>query len=343
MSSFIYTNIQQLIMCSALPMLKNSAKSRHGSIANFEQTTSDLGYLAAQNIIQTENINPDTIGALVFLTKTPDYRGPATAMVLQNRLQISQDCIVFDSPTGNGGYESALNLGATLLGSTAKEHALVVFGDTISKQIDAADMETLNFQDGATAVLLKRGNTAQPVVMTTLNLSAYWSSFMVPSGGFRNQELFFKALKNKRVGQVEEHVHLDFSLLIKAIKPEFNLLKEKINNFIDRDSDSKPFIFINLIAPTIEKELASFLSTSIDVEAVYLSTDSLPQTMASTIPLMVEKIASKNKNKAFQAISVSVGEGLALNLSSVFINNNMVLKPIFSDAHYANGFVTHEM
>ena len=127
MRAFTYHHIHKLTVCTALPKPKNLNNDVLKSIAVFEQTPADLGFLAAQKIIQANGIDPKDIGALVFLTKTPDYRGPATAMVLQNRLGISKDCIVYDAPTGNGGFENAINLGATLLSAINQNHTLVVF------------------------------------------------------------------------------------------------------------------------------------------------------------------------------------------------------------------------
>lgn len=342
MINFIYNDVQDITMCTALPAQKKGEVGALKSIAIFEQTTADLGFLASQKIIQKKNIDPNEIGALIFLTKTPDYRGPATAMVLQNRLQIPHDCIVYDSITGNGGFESAINLGSSLLNASNKKYNLIVLGDTVSKQLNDEDTSQLNFQDGATALLLHKGESSFPVSMSTTTLSKQWSSFMVPSGGFRNNESFFKNLTSKRVDQLADHLHIDYSRIFKALKPELTAIKEKVTDLMHKYTSNFK-ILINLLHPALEQELASLFRSESFSNNIYLSTEYLPQTMASTIPILIEKIAFEEKQTPFQVISISIGEGLAINIGSIEVRESTVLESIYSDEYYSNGFVTHEM
>lgn len=343
MRNFSYNSIEEITMCTALPTPKSDEVGLMKSIASFEQTASDLGFLASQNIMQSKSIDPNEIGALVFLSKTPDYRGPATAMVLQNRLGIPQDCIIYDSPTGNGGFESALNLGASLLNSLPKEYALVVFGDTISKQLSDVDIRLLNFQDGATAILLKKGKASFPVVMSTMALSKSWPYFMVPSGGFRNNESFFENLKHKRDQQLVDHLHIDSLEIIASLRPELVLIKDKVVSLIDKKYVSSVVVLINLLEPRLEQELALLFQTDNFSSKIYLSSNYFPQTMASTVPLMIEMVALKKKQIPFQALSISMGEGISVNIGSTVVQESTILQSLFSDTHYTNGFVTHDM
>jgi 3-oxoacyl-[acyl-carrier-protein] synthase-3 len=342
MRNFTYNEIEALTICTALPIQKKTANNLK-SIALFEQTTSDLGFLASQKIIETKNIDLNEIGALILFTKTPDYRGPATAMVLQNRLNIPEDCIVYDSPVGNGGFENAINLGASLLTSISKKYVLIVFGDTVSKQLSDEDVDQLFFQDGCTAILIQKGKNRFPISMATITLSKDWSSFMVPSGGFRNSASFFKNLRAKRDNQLDRHVHLDYSKISVALQPDFLSIRNKVNNLIFQEYSANFILLINLIDPGIEKEFALLFQDETYSEAIYLSSAYFVQTMASTLPLMIEKIAFDKRRYPLQVISISLGEGLCINVSSVEIQNTSILKSIYSDDYYNNGFITHEM
>ncbi len=342
MVAFKYNHIKELTLCTALPSQKKGNDTLK-SIAVFEQTTADLGFLAAQKIIQKKGIAPIEIGAVVFLTKTPDYRGPATAMVLQNRLEISKDCIVYDSPTGNLGFESGINIGASLLKSIAQNFTLVVFGDTISKQLPDKDILELPFQDGATAVLLEKGVNTSTVSMFSLALSENWRSFMVPSGGFRKNNMFFSQLSSKKEYQTAEHLHLDTLKIQDAILPELSVVKNSLSNLISELQKPNILIIVNLLTPALEKQLETLLKTEAYGKDVYLSSDHIPQTMAATVPLMIERLVPEKKNSPLTIISVSLGEGLSLNICSIEISDTSVLETISSDEFYENGFVTHEM
>jgi 3-oxoacyl-[acyl-carrier-protein] synthase-3 len=343
MRNFTYNEIEALTICTAFPTQKSTANNSLKSIAVLEQTTADLGFLASQVIIESKKIDISEIGVLILFTKTPDYRGPATAMVLQNRLKIPQDCIVYDSSVGNGGFENAVNLGASVLSSINKKYALVVFGDTVSKQLSDEDVDQLFFQDGATAILIQKGKNCFPISMSTMTLSNEWSSFMVPSGGFRNSAVFFKNLHSKRNNQLDQHLHIDYSKINIVLQPEFDAIKNKVNDLIQKESASNFIILINLIEPAIEKKLALFFQSETYSDDIYISSDYLIQTMASTIPIMLEKIALDNKKYPLQVISISLGEGLCINMTSITIQKDTVLESIYSDAYYNNGFVTQEM
>ena len=342
MVAFKYNHIKELTLCTVLPSQKKGS-DRLKSIAVFEQTTADLGFLAAQKIIQKKGITPSEIGALVFLTKTPDYRGPATAMVLQNRLEIAKDCIVYDSPTGNLGFENGMNLGASLLKSITQRFALVVFGDTISKQLSVEDILELPFQDGATAVLLEKGINTSTVSMFSLTLSENWSSFMIPSGGFRKNDMFFNQLSSKKDQQTAEHLHLDTLKIKDAILPELTIVKNTLSNLISELQKPNVSIIVNLFMPELEKQFQSLLKTEAYGQDVYLSSEHIPQTMAATVPLLLERVITEKKSFPQQIVSVSLGEGLCVNVSNFEVSESSVLETIGSDEFYENGFVTHEM
>lgn len=342
MIAFNYNHIKDLTICTTLPFQKKGLKNKK-SIAVFEQTTSDLAYLAAKNIIINKEIETKEIGALVFLTKTPDYRGPATAMVIQKRLGIDQDCIVYDSPTGNSGFENGINLCASLLKSITQNFALVVFGDTISKQLSEKDIIESSFQDGATAVLLEKGETTKTVSLYSLALSKSWSSFMIPSGGFRKNDDFFNKLNSKKGHQYKDHLHIDFTNIKNTIFPEISILKNKISNIIYENDKSARAIIVNLLKPELENQLYSLFKNEAYLKDVYLSTKYFPQTMASTVPLMIEMVALENKKFPLHILSISLGEGLCLNISSLVVSENSVLETQNSDEFYENGYVTHEM
>lgn len=342
MIAFKYSHIKELTLCTALPSQKKG-NDKLKSISVFEQTTADLGFLAAQNIIQKKDISPNEIGALVFLTKTPDYRGPATAMVLQNRLEIPKDCIVYDSPTGNLGFESGINLGASLLKSISQSFALVIFGDTISKQLSDENLLQLPFQDGATAIILEKGVNTSIVSVFSLTLSQKWSSFMIPSGGFRKNNMFFNQLSSKKEHQTAEHLHLDTLKVQDAIFPELSIVKNTLNNLISELQKSSISIIVNLLTPALEKQFQTLLKSEAYAQDIYLSSEHITQTMSATVPLMIEKLVAKNNFFPSTILSVSIGEGLSLSICRINISDTSVLKTIESDEFYDNGFVTHEI
>ena len=57
--------------------------------ANENTCSSDLCFAAAEKLIAGINIDRDEIDLLIFISQTPDYRMPATSVLLQQRLGLS--------------------------------------------------------------------------------------------------------------------------------------------------------------------------------------------------------------------------------------------------------------
>ena len=81
-------------------------------ISDESTTTADLCVVAAEKIFS--DIDRKSIGALVFVTQTPDYILPATSHVLQDRLGLRKDVICLDINEGCSGYVTGVFVSAML-------------------------------------------------------------------------------------------------------------------------------------------------------------------------------------------------------------------------------------
>lgn len=118
---------------------------------------SDLCYKAALRLMEDNNIDPNSIDVLLFMSQTSDYRIPATAPSLQYRLGLSNDTLCLDLTLGCSGYVFAL--------STAYAYAnmglrvLLLDGETFSKIVNIRDkVDWPLYGDGATATLVEKGD-----------------------------------------------------------------------------------------------------------------------------------------------------------------------------------------
>ena len=68
--------------------------------ADADTCSSDLCFAAAERLIEDNGINKEEIDLLVFISQTPDYRMPATSVILQDRLKLSHSCVAFDISLG---------------------------------------------------------------------------------------------------------------------------------------------------------------------------------------------------------------------------------------------------
>lgn len=124
-----------------------------------KQTPSDFCVAAAEEMLNKKKINRDEIGVLVYVTQSPDYRSPATACVMQQRLGLSMDCVAFDLIMGCSGFVTGLNAISGLLVGSAKNKALLLCGDLTGQDMNRdsiSDSDYYLFGDAGAAVLLEK-------------------------------------------------------------------------------------------------------------------------------------------------------------------------------------------
>lgn len=132
------------------------------------QTASDLGFAAAECLLNEKRINREEIGAIVNVTEFPDYVAPSTAFVLHKRLRLPQSCIAFDVNLGCTGYVYGLHIACSLLQAAQQKYVLLIVGD-VPKNNDFTGREKpdhgylMMFGDAGTATLLEKSNEGEGI------------------------------------------------------------------------------------------------------------------------------------------------------------------------------------
>jgi len=146
---------------------------------------SDLGEAAAINLIDMMKLDRDAIDTLIVATTSHDYRGPATACIIQGRLGLSQDCTCYDQAgLGCTAYVHALLQAHALIESRAAEHVLVIAGDLTSTHSDSRNRNVnMLFGDAAVATLVEHAEEEKCSWFTTGTNGVKWKSIVCPAGG----------------------------------------------------------------------------------------------------------------------------------------------------------------
>jgi 3-oxoacyl-[acyl-carrier-protein] synthase III len=131
---------------------------RERRIAADGETTSDMGIKAAQAALAAAGVDAQSIDLVVLATSTPDNTFPASAVVIQAGLGITQGA-AFDLQAVCSGFVFSLATVDSLLRTGAFKRALVIGSETFSRLLDWTDRTTcVLFGDGAGAVVVE----AQP-------------------------------------------------------------------------------------------------------------------------------------------------------------------------------------
>lgn len=120
------------------------------------QTTGDLAVAAAQQAIETADIDPALIDMVIIGTSTPDAVFPSTASLIQQRLGIAPQAVAMDVAAACTGFVYALSVADRFIRTGGATRALVIGSETFSRILDWQDRSTcILFGDGAGAVLLE--------------------------------------------------------------------------------------------------------------------------------------------------------------------------------------------
>lgn len=144
-SSYLDTNDEWIVSRTGI---KERRILRNGA-------TSDLAYGALKDLIETSNLNPEEIDAIIVATVTPDMLFPATACLVQERIG-AKNAWGFDLSAACSGFLFAVQTGASLVASGAYKKVVVIGADKMSSIVDYSDRNNcILFGDAAGAILLE--------------------------------------------------------------------------------------------------------------------------------------------------------------------------------------------
>ena len=156
-------------------------------IAESEVCASDLCFKAAQQLLNDNAIDPQSIDVLIFVSQTSDYHQPATAAILQHKLGLSKNTLAFDINLACSGYVYGLSTAYAYAQNEGVNRVLLLVGETMSKIVSRYDkVNTPLFGDAGTATLIEKGEQFGKSVFSLHTDGKGAKVMMIPDGGFRN-------------------------------------------------------------------------------------------------------------------------------------------------------------
>nr|WP_228350596.1 ketoacyl-ACP synthase III [Rhodocaloribacter litoris] len=144
--------------------LRTQRNIRERRYAGDRQTTSDLVVEAARAALAEAGMTPEDLALIIVATDTPDYLSPATATVVQHKLE-ARRAGTFDVNAACAGFVTALDIGRRFV-EDGVGPVLVAGGYLMSRFLDFSqrNIATL-FADGAGAVVLAPATGDEPGIL----------------------------------------------------------------------------------------------------------------------------------------------------------------------------------
>lgn len=311
-------------------------KERH--IVSKYQTASDLGYVAAVDLMKRKQIVPEEIGALVFASHGPDYRRPATSCVLQKRLGLSGECACMDINLGCSAFVYATQVVCSMMSNSDIEKAILIVGDTNSKITYPKDesMVLLTGDAGSAILFEKSGESA--IAAELLSDGEDYKTVIVPAGGMRcldadTEPIVFQDGNERTL----YHLFMDgfgvFQYTIHEVPAAIRTFLEKEGTVLS----NYDYYFMHQANKYILQQLSKRLK--MEPDKMPLSIDRFGNTSSASIPLTLCDTFGDVKEKKFSAIMSGFGVGLSCGVMSAELNAADIFPIIETDEYYAEGII----
>ena len=297
--------------------------------SGYDQTAADFSYSAAKQIMDAGYYKPEEVGVLINITQTPDYRTPATALIIQKRLGLSKNCLVFDINLGCSGFVYGVSLAASILKTSTAKKGLVTVGDTLARgrkhiKLKRSSNTGLLFGDASAAILVEKDSGS----------SGFCTGLMSDGTGHKALSSPYNAWRHP-VGP--ESIPGDdiavFNFTISEVPAILNSYMELTNTKIE-DYDDLVLHQANMM---ILKNIAKRIG--MPMEKVPVSLDRFGNTSGCSVPLtIVDKYGDSKENKEVNLLTSSFGIGLSWGVVGFRINVKDILpltegKDTFDDGY----------
>lgn len=323
----VLDNLTDPLVHDGEKILKNTGiQIRH--VASETICASDLCEDAARRLLVKLDWEPEEVDCLVFVRQTPDYILPTTAILLQQKLGLSEGCYAIDLAMGCSGFVYGLSNIAALMQSGLFKKGLLLVGDTISRTCSPNDKSTYPlFGDAGTATALLFDLEATEMKFSFGTDGSGKEAIIIKDGGYRHP-FTSDSLVEK---QIEEGISRSDSQLIldgmdvfsfgiskapssvKDLVEFFDIDMEKVDNFIFHQAN----LFMN---EKIRKKL------KIDESKVPYSLGKFGNTSSATIPLTLVS-ERKNELQGSHQKHIACGFGVGLSWGSVYFETDKLVVP----------------
>lgn len=266
--------------------------------------TSDLGAMAAKDLLSSTGISPEEIEVIIVATVTPDMFFPSTACLIQDKIG-AKNAWGFDLSAACSGFLFALETGARLIESGSFKKVLIIGADKMTSITDYSDRNNcILFGDAGTAVLLEPTTDLSLGVLDrilhcdgsgkdTLNMKAGGSA-MPPSEETVKNKLHYIYQEGKAVFKVAVVGMADVAV---GIMKRNNLSSDDISYLVPHQAN------LRIIDATAKR-------MGLEPEKVMINIHKYGNTTAATIPLcLVEYYREGKIKKGDKLVLAAFGAG----------------------------------
>ena len=291
--------------------------------ADIDTCASDLCFAAAEKLLKDMQIDRTEIDLLVFISQTPDYKMPASAIILQDKLNLPKNTIAFDVNIGCSGFIYGLSIIYSFMQQENFRKALLLDGETRSKVYSPKDRNTaFLFGDAGVAAIIEKGGQYGESYFSLNSDGSREHLIKIDAGGYRNPSSI-ETLKEKVVDEYgnirsDEQAYMNgadvFNFLIREVPKDV----KKTLSYAETEIPQIDYFVFHQANSYINNYLVKKLK--LDKDKVPMSIERFGNTSSVSIPLT---IVSELHDKLVEHKQVLFcGFGVGLSWATAIINFN---------------------
>ena len=291
--------------------------------ADEKTCSSDLCFAAAEKLIEETKIDRSEIDLLVFLSQTPDYRMPATSIILQDRLGLSSTTIAFDVSLGCSAFIYGLSIVYGFMQQPGIRKALILDGETRSKVYSPKDRRTaFLFGDAGSATLIEKEEKYGTSYFSLNSDGSREDLIKINAGGYRNPSSV-ETVQEKVVDEFgnirsDENGYMNgsdvFNFVIKEIPKDFRA----IFDYAKLDSNQVDYFVFHQANNFINSYLAKKLK--LDSEKLPSTIEKFGNTSSVSVPLTIVSELNNKLNEKNTLFLSAFGVGMTWASSILTFN-----------------------
>ncbi len=265
---------------------------------------SDLCFYAADSLLNDLSVDRAEIDLLIFISQTPDYRMPATSIILQDRLGLSKTTAAFDISLGCSAFVYGLSVVYSMMAGGTFKKALILDGETRSRVYHPKDRKTgFLFGDAGVAALIERDEKYGNSYFSLNSDGSKEDYIKIKSGGYRNpstpETLTERIIDENGNISTDEHGRMQGSDVFNFVLLEIPKNIKEILNFAGVEKDNIDYFLFHQANAYMNSYLTKKLNVPENKAPQCLkwygntSSVSIPLTLCSQIPQ--EKLMGSNK------------------------------------------------
>lgn len=251
---------------------------------------SDLCFAAAEKLLVDKQIDREEIDALIFISQTPDYRMPATSVILQDRLKLPKTTAAFDINLGCSAFVYGLSVAYSLMQQPSFRKVLVLDGETRSRVYHPKDRQVaFLFGDAGAAAIIERDEKFQTSYFSLGSDGSRSSLIKIDAGGYRKPSSA-ETVEEKVVDEhgnirTEEHGYMNGADVFNFVIREIPKNLKNLHTYSGISKDDIDYFVFHQANSYMNSYLAKKLK--IDTEKIPSCLENFGNTSSVSIPLTI--------------------------------------------------------